>query len=812
MQDRSVGVAAGIAAVLAWVVGVALLGLHDRLPSGADLPALAGLGLVLVAAALMRLVRQGHPAPAAATIGIMALGVVLLAHGVAGVRTQWRLEARLPHGLEGVPLLLVGTVAELPRRTAQGVQFVFEVESAQGPDGLTVPGVPQRVWLGWWVPPHAQPLEAASVPEPSPGQRWQLPAVLKRPHGTLNPGGFDAERWFLEQDLGASGSVSASRWAEARLLEHASAAWRDPQAWRAALRRHIDAHVADPRLAGLVAGLTIGDQSAVDAADWQLFRDAGVAHALSISGLHITAFAAMAAPVVAAIWRRWPSAALRWPASLVGAVAGWWVALAYAGLAGWGLPAQRTVAMLGVLTGVRLLGLHWPPMLVWLAAAAPVVVLDPWAVTQAGFWLSFAAVGLLLLSTRDNSRGATGGLRKGIHAAQAAIRTQLNTTVGLAPLAAVCFQQLSVVGVLANLVALPWITAVLTPLCLLGLLWPALWGLLPIVIDPLRAGLAWLVSGPFSVATVPSSGAWVVALGMLGAALCLMNLPLRMRLAGCLLMLPLLLPPPRSPKPGHMEIWALDVGQGSAVLVRTRDHALLMDAGPAWGEGRDAGERVVLPVLRHLGVRHLDRLVVTHRDIDHVGGAAAVLKGIEVRSVLSSLEPSHPLRRFPIPHESCRRGQAWTWDGVDFEVLHPFGDESPRAPPNTISCVLRIQDAQGRSVLVTGDIERDQEMALIHADAQDRRLRSDALLVPHHGSKTSSTEPFLREVQPHWAIAQAGYRNRHGHPAAQVVQRYEALEIPLQSSPWCGAWFWNGAGPPDCWRQRGARLWHDMPP
>lgn len=842
MRERGTWVAAGVAAVMGWVCGVALLGLHARLPEDDVLWALCVAGSVGVMVIQMPWSARGLWNEGVLTVVLVLVSSALLAHGVAGLRTQARLESRLPHHLEGVPLLIVGTVADLPRRSAQGVQFAFEVESAQAVDGRPAHGVPTRVWLGWWMEGHVEAVIAASVPEPQPGERWQLPVTLKRPHGTQNPGTFDAERWFLEQDLGASGSVLASHRGQARRLGRSVPAWRDASSWRAAVRQRIDAHVADAALAGLVAGLTIGDQSAVDAADWALFRDAGVAHALSISGLHVTAFAALAAPLAAWLWRRSPAACLWWPASMVGAWVGWGSALAYALLAGWGLPAQRTVAMLGVLTLAQCARLNWPPLLVWIAAAAPVVMLDPWAVTQAGFWLSFAAVGLLLLCTRaaaqDGQGTGHGGsavharaaapalftrgwdtwlgravwttLIRGAHLALGAARTQVVTAVGLAPLAAVCFQQLSVVGVLGNLVALPWITVVLTPLCLAGVVLPPVWGVLPWVVDPLRHVLTWLTAWPGAVVAVPHSGPLTLALALLGAALALMNLPVRLRVAGLLLMLPLLWPPPRPLPHGRFEVWAFDVGQGSAVLVRTREHELLIDAGPAWGEGRDAGDRVVLPALRHLGVRRLNLLVVTHRDIDHAGGVASVLKGLPVHATLSSLEPSHPLRRFPVKHETCRRGQRWEWDGVRFEVLHPFGHEPPQTRPNLISCVLRLEDISGRSVLVTGDIERDQEAALVRDPIGAQALRSDALIVPHHGSKTSSTEPFLRSVQPQWAVAQAGYRNRHGHPASLVAERYRTLDIPLRDTPWCGAWFWNGQGEPECWRERAARHWHDV--
>lgn len=826
-------VVGGGLAVVAWVVGVALLGWWPRLPMPWVLQGLCALsvGLVAVPATMAMAARRvpglevtEGPAPRTgwrpwSAPAMVIIAAALMGYGSTGLRTQDRLDARLPHALEGVPLLLVGVVDELPRRSAQGVQFTYRVEAARTPAGSAVAGVPQRVWLGWWMDGHVDVLMAAGLPEPRPGERWALPVTLKRPHGTQNPGAFDAERWFLDQNLGASGSVSAAYRGAAQRLGTVTAAGARPEAWRAAMRQRIDAHVNDAALAGLVAGLTIGDQSAVEAADWQLFRAAGVAHALSISGAHITVFAALAAPLAAWLWRRWPRGCLVWPATWVGTWAGWALALAYALLAGWGLPAQRTVAMLAVVALARTWRLNWPAMGVWLAAASPIVVWDPWAVSQAGFWLSFAAVGLLLLAGQalpapGSAQEPASARRSPWHPlswsqqAWKACRAQVVTAVGLAPLAAVCFGELSVVGVVGNLVALPWITLVLTPACLLGLLWPPLWALLPAIVDPLRALMAWLVSIPGAVVSVPGSGAGTLGLAMVGACLALMRLTAGLRLSGLVLMVPLLLPPPRLPAHGNVQVWALDVGQGTAVLVRTRGHALLLDAGPAWGEGRDAGDRVVLPVLRHLGVRRLDELVITHRDLDHAGGAASVLRGLPVSLLRSSLEPQHPLRRFPVPHEACRRGQSWQWDGVRLQVLHPFGDEAPGAKPNTLSCVLRIEDRWGRSLLLTGDIEREQEEALVRIDAQG--LRSDGLVVPHHGSRTSSTESFLRATAPQWAVAQAGYRNRYGHPATAVVQRYGSLNIPMLSSPWCGALRWDGAEP-ECWRQVRPRHWHDQP-
>ena len=814
--------------VVAWVLGVSLQMQSSTLWPPLQAQIALALGCAGVLVALMGLTRFSGPIIRAVAAVLMLGSGMVLAYAQLDLRSGARLAERLPHALEGVPLLVVGEVLELPRRSARGVQFVFAVETATTLTAEVVKGVPPRLWLGWWQEGPVDSLLMATVPEPVPGDRWQLPLVLKRPHGTLNPHAFDAERWFLERDLGAAGHVVASHRAQARRLGSSARQALMPEYWRLRLRSRIDRAVQDPQTAGFVAGLTIGDQSSVDAGDWSLFRETGLAHVLSISGLHITLFASLAGPVASWCWRRWPAACLWWSAPLAGAWIGWLCACAYALLAGWGLPAQRTVAMLGVATALRCSGLQWPGLLVWLVAAAPVVLVDPWSIGQAGFWLSFAAVGLLLLmgslgpasplslsamAGREGQASRAETLMLMLRCLWRHARAQWLVTVGLAPLVAVCFQQVSVVGLLANVVAVPWLTLVVTPLCMLGLLWPSLWAALPLLLEPLRALLRVMAAWPGAVLNVPSSVVpWLVA-ALVGAALTLAPLPLRLRVWGVLLMVPLLAPPPHALREGAMEVWGLDVGQGSAVLVRTRHHALLVDAGPGLSGAFDAGERVVLPVMRGLGVRHLDLLVLTHRDIDHAGGAAAVLRGLEVRGLLSSLEPSHPLRRAGVPHQSCLQGQAWTWDGVRFEVLHPLAyppvNPERRLKANTISCVLRIEDAAGRSILVTGDIEAEQEAALVAA--RPLGLRSDALVVPHHGSRTSSTAAFLDAVSPQWALVQAGHRNRHGHPAAEVMERLDARGIEVHTSPWCGAWHWSG-GTPACWRAVAPRHWHDRAP
>jgi competence protein ComEC len=465
------------------------------------------------------------------------------------------------------------------------------------------------------------------------------------------------------------------------------------------------------------------------------------------------------------------------------------------------VPAQRTVLMLAAVAGLQTLGLRWPWPLVLLAAAVAVTAVDPWALMQPGFWLSFGAVGLLMAAGGAPAEGWRARLK-------AALRTQAIATVGLAPLSLICFAQLSAVGLLANLLAIPLISFVLTPLALLGGLLPPLWTLAALLTELLMAWLRLLSSLPGAVFWLPAAPAWAQALALLGAALVAMRLPWRLRLAGLAMMLPLLWPAVPRPADGEFELLAPDIGQGNAVLVRTRGHALLFDTGPAYAPGADAGERVLLPLLRSLGLGRLDVLMLSHRDSDHVGGAATLLQALPVTELRSSLEPGHALLRTAPAETRCEAGQGWTWDGVRFDILHPLpAHYEAGLKSNDLSCVLRITAASGRRALLAGDLEAEQERALVRREAD---LRADVLLVPHHGSKTSSSAELLAAVRPAVALVQAGYRSRFGHPAPPVLARYQAAGVEVVASPACGAWRWSSDGKAaTCERELSRRYWTD---
>lgn len=743
---------------------------------------------------------------------IVILGAVasLTLFAATGLRAGLRLAEQLPAALEGQDLVVTGAVAGLPRQYPDGVRFTFEPESATHEARAVV--LPSRIALGWYRGWDEDALIAAPFEDLRAGQRWRFTVRLKLPHGNANPHGFDHELWLFEQGIRATGTVRATDRMPATRL--AAGMWSPVERLRQHVRDAIALRVSDPRAAGVLAALAVGDQAAIERSDWELFRSTGIAHLVSISGLHVTMFAWIAGAFVGWLWRRSQRAMLWIPAAVAARWGGVGCAVLYALLAGWGVPAQRTVWMLATAALLASLGVRWPWPLVLLAAALVVTAVDPWALLQPGFWLSFVAVGLLLMSTpaQHAAPARTGRGQWLAQAVRRGLHTQVVATLGLAPLTLVFFQQVSVVGFFANLVAIPLVTLLITPLALLGVLVPPLWQAGAWLVQGLSGWLGWLAAVPGAVWTAGVAPLWAQAAGLLGAALMVAPLPWALRALAVPLMLPLLLPVQPRPPEGTMAVTLVDVGQGSAVLVRTRNHLLLHDAGPQYSRDSEAGTRVLLPLLRAQAARRIDLMMLSHRDADHVGGAAALLANLQVRALSSSLEATHPLRGGAAPHTRCEAGQQWQWDGVSFTVLHPRAQdyERPASKPNAMSCVLRVADAHGRSLLLTGDIEAEQEQRL--TSSGDARLRSTVLVVPHHGSKTSSTPGFIAAVAPDVALVQAGYRNRFGHPAPAVAARYAAQGIVLLRTDTCGAWTWRSdvapVDPLNCERRAGARYWH----
>ncbi len=741
--------------IVAFALGTAWL------QTRATLPALAWAAILPLVALLLVVGRQ------AIHRGVLLLAALMLAGAGGYFYAAWRAEIRLadalPQHWEGRNITFTARVLGLPETTPNGLRLVLAPQSIETP-GVTLPN---RVQVGWIVAP------GAPQPELAGGDCLHLSARMFRPHGNLNPGGFDYAAWLLERGIRATGSVVDVPNSVSVCADSARARL---DRLRHELRQHLREALDERPYAGVIVALAVGDQDAIPATQWTLFRQTGTSHLFSVSGLHITLFSALVFGLVGWAWRRLPSLNLLLPARSAGMLCGLLAAAAYTALSGFGIPAQRTLLMLLGAAAVMLLDRTPTPSRLLAAALALVVLFDPWAAHAPGFWLSFGAVAALVYAGSGRLRQAP--------LWQGWVHTQWAVTLALTPLLLALFQEVSLVSPLANLVAIPLISLVAVPLALLAALSPldfvALWA------HGVVAGVMYLLEmlvqlpQPLWHAAAPSLP--VLLLALLGAALVLLPRGFPVRWLGWLLFLPLFFPRLPAPPAGAVWLTLIDVGQGEAVLLRTANHALLFDSGPRYASGEDAGARVVAPALWRQGINRLDGLVLSHDDIDHTGGAVSLLESHRPRWLLTSLagvplaalgEQGQRIRQLRPDAIACHAGQGWNWDGVRFDVLHPPVHQYAHSghSDNNRSCVIRVSNGQS-SILLTGDIDRLGEANLIE---RSMLWPADVLISPHHGSASSSTPAFLAAVQPRWVLIPVGHRNRYGHPDAAVMARYRAL-------------------------------------
>jgi competence protein ComEC len=690
------------------------------------------LWLVLPVTGLMALPFRTYP-----------LAFFLFGFSWAGANAQWALDDRLPAHLDGETRWVEGRVTGLPQNNDGVVRFeLTDVRSRQAK-------VPQRMRLAWYDGPPV-----------NSGERWRLAVKLKRPAGLLNPHAFDYDAWLLAQRIGATGTIKDGE----RLRE---ARW----AWRDSIRQRLQTVDAQGRTGALIA-LVLGDGAGLSREDWQVLQDTGTVHLLVISGQHIGLLAGVVYLLIAGLARYgwWPNRLpwLPWACALAFAAA-----LGYGLLAGFEVPVRRACVMIGLVLLWRLrfrhLGAWWPLLL----ALNAVLLLDPLASLQPGFWLSFAAVAVLIFTFG----GRLGPWRWW----QTWTRAQWLIAIGLGPLLLVLGLPISLSGPVANLLAVPWISLLVLP--------PALLGTLLLPLPYVGEGLLWLAGGLIDwlfkglglmagqlPAWVPVAiPSWIWTQGMLGAFLLLMPRGVPLRLLGWPLLLLLVFPPRPLLPEGIAEVWQLDVGQGLAILVRTRHHTLLYDTGPRFGDF-DLGERVVLPALRKLGVNELDLMLISHADVDHAGGARAVANGLPIKQVLSGDPLALPAE---LHADACESGQQWTWDGVRFQ-LWQWPSATDR---NQKSCVLQIE-ANGERLLLTGDIDSAAERALLDSPLA---VPTDWLQAPHHGSRSSSSMALLTALQPKAVLISRGNGNSFGHPHPTVMARYKKRGMEIHDSAEQGA-------------------------
>ena len=691
-----------------------------------------GLMMLLPLVGLMLLPFRSYP-----------LAFLLFGFTWACVSAQWALNDRLPAALDGETRWVEGRVVGLPQ-ISEGV-VRFELADARSRHEK----LPSLMRLAWYAGP---PLNS--------GERWRLAVKLRRPGGLLNPEAFDYEAWLLAQRIGATGTIK-----DGQRLAEANWAWRD------SIRQRLLEVDAQGR-GGALAALVLGDGSGLSREDWQILQDTGTVHLLVISGQHIGMLAAVIYLLVAGLARfgLWP---LRWPWLPWACGLAFAAALGYGLLAGFDVPVQRACVMVGLVLLWRLrfrhLGAWWPLLLAFDA----LLLLDPLASLRPGLWLSFAAVGILIFTF--------GGRLGAWKWWQTWTRAQWLIALGLCPVLLALNLPISLSGPLANLLAVPWVSLLVLP--------PALLGTLLLPVPYVGAGLLWLagglidwlfrglsvIAGVWPAWTSQSLAWWALLIGSLGALLLLLPRGVPLRPLGWPLLLILLAPPRERVAEGLADIWQLDVGQGLAILIRTRHHTLLYDAGPRFGDF-DLGERVVLPALYKLGVNRIDLMLLSHADADHAGGALAVSRGLKVTRVISGDPPGLPAI---LRAEACETGRQWQWDGVSFQLWQWAAAHDS----NQRSCVLQIE-ANGERLLLTGDIDTAAERVLLESPLA---VPTHWLQAPHHGSRSSSSMALLRALRPHSVLISRGQGNSFGHPHPLVLARYRQQGLRIYDSAQHGA-------------------------
>lgn len=690
----------------------------------------------------------------------------------------------LPQEIAGQDVWIEGRVDDIPSLDGKVQRFYMTVESLN----VNSSSQAKYIRLSWYRGQHLV----------NAGERWRLLVRLKPPHGFMNPGGFDYEKWLFQKGVHATGYVRENPQNE-RLAETSSL---DMDHWRQQIKQHL--LTIDNRFTPLLIALAVGDKAEMASADWQLLTRTGTNHLLAISGLHIGLVAGFA------FWltRRYLPVFIikRIPGNKVAAILGLFAAAFYATLAGFAIPTQRAMIMLFVVLGGILLSRNIRPANSLSMALIAVLIIDPLSVLSVGFWFSFLAVAVI-------AYGFAGRITRGLIIAQW-WRLQWIIALALFPASLFLFQQASMIAPLANLILVPWVSFLVVPFVLLGLLIYSispelsyyLFNLANEMLSLIWPVLSYLDDLPLS-SWQHTSPSWLhLSLACVGIGLLLAPKGFPLRLLGILLLLPVVLVRAESLEPGDMKMTLLDVGQGLAVFVKTQQHALLFDTGAKFSERFDVGERVILPFLISQSVNRLDKLIISHGDNDHIGGAQSVIDGVDVEQVVGQDIQN-------LNHQNknkCIAGHVWHWDGIEFEFLHPDQAYDRR---NNRGCVLMIRHKAGR-VLIAADVEKKVEKRLVSEYGD--QLKADVLIVPHHGSKTSSTVPFIERVQPKYALVSAGYMSRFKHPADLVVERYQKIGAKVINTAGKGAIRFefsqlSGLSSPYFYRDEQRHYWNHSP-
>jgi len=711
--------------------------------------------------------------------------------------------------LEGKDLLLSGIVASLPNQNVHRTQFQLDVlqlselrtkETASRADAVDE-NAPQtfRILLSWYKPTHQVHV----------GERWQFVVRLKRPRSFTNPGGFDYEGWLFQQGVVAKGYIvqrqNVKHFNRYLQMDGQLNYWLHRQ--REQLRDQLKKLMDGSNYSGFVTALTVGDRQDLTAQHWQVLMRTGTNHLMAISGLHIGLIAGFAFFAGARLWRFMPGATGILPAPKAGAALALLAAFAYAALAGFAIPTQRAFVMIAVVMSMIWLQRNVVPGRTLAIALLAVLLYDPMAVISAGFWLSFCAVVIILYAMAGRLPNTGFWWKWG--------RVQWVVTIGLAPVLIFVFQSFPIVSPLANFIAVPWVSLITVPLSLLGSLFaiPFPWladvilqlaGFSLAILWPILSALSSVEALQWSVHKPPL---WTLFAALIGILWLLAPKGIPVRWLGLIWLAPLIYTAKTTVPYGALQFTLLDVGQGLAAVIQTRNHTLVYDTGPRFGEHFDTGSAVIIPFLKASGINAIDRLVLSHDDIDHVGGYSSINKQMKINKVLTT----QAITAAGSQWAWCQRGMEWQWDGVIFRVIHPERDYISEKD-NNYSCVLHVVTQQG-SILLTGDIERPVENRLLQTVRDSKTsLQARVLVVPHHGSNSSSSQAFIQAVRPEYALIAAGYRNRYGLPKDKIVARYRDNGTHVLDTISSGAISFtlgdSATVIPKSYRQQNQHYWH----
>ena len=700
--------------------------------------------------------------------GVVVPLVLMLLFCVGVYYAAWRAEARLeshvPPSIEWKDIIIEGVVSEFAESDYRRTKFYFDI------DKVIKPSLSLKLRARLSDYHHGKSANA----DIKIGARLRFTARIRPPRQNFNPGGFDYAGYLFARGVHATGYVRSS------IIVLAEGG-----GWRYSLRQRA---LAVGEYGAFLAAFIVGDKSGITDEQWLVLRRTGVAHLLSVSGTHITLAAGFAALLCGWLWRRSRRLMRIMPAQKAALLAAVPAALLYAWLAGLGVPVQRSALMfLAAATAILSGGVTGAPQVLAIAAFV-VVAFDPWAVMSPGFWLSFMLAGAVVYAAADSRGGWAWRL----------LKLQCLVSLFAMPLTLWFFNEASLISPLANIIAVPIVGFIVLPTVLLDVILPAdiLWHLSDVMLALLWEVLSWMSSLPFASWQVAAPW-WLFISACLGAMWMLMPRGTPLRYSGIIALLAMLVYRPPLPAAGTFNLTVLDVGQGISVVVQTRHHTLIYDTGPRYAIN------IVEGFLRRQGIRKINMLMVSHDDADHNGGASLLLKTWQP-AIYSTPPTMRPPSLAITDYMPCEAGRQWQWDGVQFMLLHPLFDTQYKND-NETSCVLKIT-AQNGAALLTGDITQTIEKQLLQYYT-DEELKTTLLLIPHHGSRYSSSEEFLDAAQAETVVFSAGANNRFGHPHPQAIKRAADTGAVIYRTDKDGAIIMRGNNIIK-WREHNLRYWH----